>query len=664
MTLYRRNVTQPSWVESLVGGVSKVEYVPVSVQVSSELAFDRQGAGSGQRASNGHCGSQIHGAQLRAADAPHQSEWWAQTPAQTLEVHRRDTYQCARWAPLLEKAIARFSQTYGQYGGDQGASAGEKSSASGYANIDGGWSHDEMFLFYGGAADLKVPNSGNVQQQATQWAPGSQVLASNPKVVDQLILLQGCGDHADPNHQDAPILTATSMVDLLIKRLSSAITAAQIVPDFAKLTTASHRHITAVQQAVSVFNNTQFDPDAAKTQARAKIGTACLAAVDPKAGHDLFAKTRASRIKELLDLMLDLKNIGTATSPGQRNVYGNHVYSVVGVNFCNTTGVAVPLQTLTPAQRPAFFPLVDTGVSHVRLRNPHHTNEPDPQGKNQPAHPGDGVPSGAAADGMFTMNLEQFFRNTAFVRNETAAPSAMLAIRPGANSSLASVRFVSSMLLDNTGFADLAITGTRTIEIVNSFLYKPQVVGGKPLPLLTYASPQRLVIAHSSVILSRLADLAIENPPAQKPVPVTLRDSGLDLLDEAPGEGKSAALQLEQTQAQVVPKRPAEDALKLVLQEYSHALPGTLAANRLTTAFGLSALTPSGGVSTDRRQSSIECPLSSPTEARFGSSPIAATAHPSNTERQRNCARLCCYVSDYFTTFPAALSFSFTARSW
>jgi hypothetical protein len=42
---------------------------------------------------------------------------------------------------------------------------------------------------------------------------------------------------------------------------------------------------------------------------------------------------------------------------------------------------------------------------------PHYGNEPDRTGMNQPTHAGDGPPSGATADGVFTMTVNEFFRN-------------------------------------------------------------------------------------------------------------------------------------------------------------------------------------------------------------------------------------------------------------
>jgi hypothetical protein len=113
----------------------------------------------------------------------------------------------------------------------------------------------------------------------------------------------------------------------------------------------------------------------------------------------------------MMDLVLNVRNLGTDNSVGQRNVYAAHAYNVIGVHFVNTAGEAVALQSVPSASRPAMFPQVDCDVSTIRLRNPHHGNEPDRTGENHPTRPGDGTPSGAASDGIFTMSVNEFFRN-------------------------------------------------------------------------------------------------------------------------------------------------------------------------------------------------------------------------------------------------------------
>ena len=406
VTFWRRTMSDPNWLKRAFGAKPEPQYTPVSIHVSEQLQYWLQTPlGSGQRIANGHNGFFLKGAQLRAAPNANGSKWWAQLGAGQLEVHRRDEYDTALWTPLLEKAFAAFTERYGQYGGSQGESP---ASGSGYDAINGGWSHQAMFVFYGAQADMNGGNQGGVQQQPTTWAPGSQVLAANPRIVDQLLLLQGKPATPAPGETSAPIVTATSMVHLLIPRLQAAIPVAQADADWTNVSAAEKTNITSILVAINTYNALPNAPAPPKQQARAAIGTASSTAITAANAPTLLAPARSAKIKSMVELVLDLKNIGTDNSPGQRNIYGDHVYSVTDVNFCTTTGVQVPMQTVGPAQRPPFFPLVDTTVSSITLRNPHHGNTPDATGSGTSP---DGPTQGVNSSGIFHMNLEQFFRN-------------------------------------------------------------------------------------------------------------------------------------------------------------------------------------------------------------------------------------------------------------
>lgn len=410
VTFWKRKMSDPNWLRRLFGAKPEPQYEQVAIHVSEQLQYWLQTPlGSGQRIANGRGGFFLKGAQLHAAEQARASKWWGHLASSQLEVHRRDEYDTALWSPLMEKAFAAFTERHGQYGGSQNeAPAG----GSGYDAINGGWSHQAMFIFYGAQADMAGANDGGVQQQPTQWAPGSQVLAQNPRVVDQLLLLQGRGDAPRQSDRDAPIVTATSMVHLLIPRLLAAIPVAQGDADWANVSGPEQTNIASITVAINTYNALPNDAagvqNGPKAQARAAIGTACSTAITVANAPTLLAGARSPAVRSMVELVLDLKNIGTDASPGQRNIYGDHVYSVVAVNFCTTTGVPVPLGSVGPAQRPPFFPLVDTMVSDVTLRNPHHGNTPDPTGSGVGP---DGPTQGAGATGIFHMNLEQFFRN-------------------------------------------------------------------------------------------------------------------------------------------------------------------------------------------------------------------------------------------------------------
>jgi hypothetical protein len=425
VTFWTKSMSDPNWLKRLFGSKPEPVYQQVSITVNEQLAYNlATPLGSGlrqqQNAGNASTGFLTTGARLRAADHAKNNKWWSAIASNQLEVHRRDEYDTALWTVLLEKAFAAFTERYGQYGGSQ---ANDKPAAgsSGMTAINGGWSHNLMFIFYGQQADMNGANQGNEQQQPTTWAPGSQVLAANPRVVDQLLLLQG----RPANDTNAPIVTATSMVYLLIPRLQAAITAAQADPDWANITPAEQVNITTISTAIATYNALPNDaqgapPTAPKATARRGIGTACSTTITVANAPSLLLPARSNTVKQMVELILDLKNIGTDNSPGQRNIFGDHVYSVVGVNFCTTQGTQVPLQGVPSAMRAQFFPLVDTGVSAITLRNPHHgnlpnaTNAQDANGQGTgPEGPTDYPWAGAQnqSSGIFHMPLSSFFMN-------------------------------------------------------------------------------------------------------------------------------------------------------------------------------------------------------------------------------------------------------------
>ena len=53
------------------------------------------------------------GARMRIADKAKRTQYWAEVHGGTVEIHRRDLYETALWAPMMEKAYADFTQKYG-----------------------------------------------------------------------------------------------------------------------------------------------------------------------------------------------------------------------------------------------------------------------------------------------------------------------------------------------------------------------------------------------------------------------------------------------------------------------------------------------------------------------------------------------------------------------
>lgn len=527
VTLWRRQAHQRSILERIFGGGDTFDYAPVQVSVNQDLAVN---------ISN----NRVHGAQLRAAPTPKNVEFWGAINGSTLEVHRKDLFEVARWAPLMEKAYARFAQQYGQEGGFTGVGTGAAAGTAGYDAINSGFSQYCMRVFYGPAADA----AGAISMEGMTAFPtaGNNILAANPAVVDRLLLLAGRQDTPQPGETTSPVITAFTDPEAQIRNLNTAITNAIADPDYTSLSATVRTKITTLQTAIATYNTTPPDPAGTpgpKAAARQAVGNAAVEVARtpnddhlaelrrhaptpvefdnnsdaPKAsfvprlnffgqwleyvsvaslcpfvvnyvGHassegtepdnqalserratntdvavkngrdatkmarhtyntsgvgetgaaatpawrrvditiehgapsnELFDGARTAPIRAMMDLVLNVRNLGTDNSTGQRNIYASHAYSVVGVNFVTTTGVVVPLQSFPQASRAPLYPLVDCEVSTIRVRNPHHGNEPDRTGMGRPTRPGDGAPSGPTSDGSFTVSVNEFFRNFNFL---------------------------------------------------------------------------------------------------------------------------------------------------------------------------------------------------------------------------------------------------------
>jgi outer membrane protein OmpA-like peptidoglycan-associated protein len=525
ITFWRAQPRSAGIIDRVLGRNPGRDWIQVAVTVTDDLAVNI-------------ANNRVHGAQVRCAPNPKSQDWWATVVAPNLEIHRKDTFELARWAPLMEKAYARFAQTHGQYGG---ADPRGQSGGSGYNDINSGFGLEVFFPFYGPMMDDPNNRPGWAVTSYTPGAPGNSIVAANATVMEHLILLQGRGTGAAAGDTNAPIITALTSVDAMIGRLQTTIPVAAGDPDWVNVDAARQGLVTAITPTIAAWqilppDPTPVAPTAPKATAKRAIGTACGAAIHPgvddsanqtynvnnlfrgwatpiqfpqggdalppdkvnamnslnqnlrartnpqvaieihghssaegtdadnmalsqrrvdnvetallargaiaphtetKTAHGeagatvdpswrkvefvitptgarvntLLDPARSQNIRDLAGLLLDLRNIGTDSSPGQRNVYGDHAYAVIAVNIVTTTGVNVPLNTVPAANRAALYPLVDPDVSTVTLRNPHHGNEPDRTDSNRPARAGDGDPSGAGSDGVFNVTLRDFFRD-------------------------------------------------------------------------------------------------------------------------------------------------------------------------------------------------------------------------------------------------------------
>jgi hypothetical protein len=399
---------------------------PETVVTSKELAFRRGAPGPvlDDRALRNAAGPQfghlLRGAQLQAAERPFTHRWFAKVVGRTLEVHRVDIYQMARWAPLLEKAAARFSQSYGAYGGGAlgakdaaGKEVENKDPNQGYENLQGGYPGFTLGMFYGKEGEYSATGQGGADN--TAWTPATAgtpaLLTANAAAFDRLLTIAAAG----PGR--SPIVTARAYggdagETTYIPRLVAAIPAAQADPEWATQVSApSQTAVTGVLTAANAWTAAAPDPNpmpptgpppGSKTATKTALVASAKAIANAAGTHSgLMAPTRSSPIKAMVDLLLIIGRMPGDTGGATRSVYSGHEYSVLSANIVMKPGAPGQITATPPAGRAALYPFVDIAGSTVLLMNPHHRNEPDSTGAG---------PADASNDGKFTVDLDRFFR--------------------------------------------------------------------------------------------------------------------------------------------------------------------------------------------------------------------------------------------------------------
>jgi hypothetical protein len=321
------------------------------------------------------------------------SEWYAQNNGGILEVHRRDRYEVASWAPLFEKAYARFVEAHGQYGGAQlpsGVTAHANRNRdgtvrSGYDVIDeGGFSNAANEVIYG---DRAAAPTSTVD---TNFTAGGDLVRANRATIALLARSNS------PGAGQALDLSASLDNDTLRARVSLSLT--QVMSES---WLAPHTALRAEFAYLQTLLQHRASVSAARLAAYDReIESAAAHATRPGAWPLLDSSRSPRSATALRELLLDLQTSGDDEPRGQRMMYTDHAYQVVRTHFRDAAGADL---VVDPSSLDATFPRIDGQRTTVRVRNPHGTNEPDRTGRS----PGDG-----ADDGQFDLTLEQFLRHT------------------------------------------------------------------------------------------------------------------------------------------------------------------------------------------------------------------------------------------------------------
>ncbi len=381
-------------------------YVPKTIKTSATVMTRKDKDGD----------VSLVGAGMRIAELPKTTFWWAEVRDGVLEIHRRDDYEVALWAPMMEKCYAEFTERYGQYGGDAKGPKG-----SGYDALDEGGAVEDCYqMFYGGAA------STNTRDMT--FTPGADVVSGNWRAIrDLLVYEQTRGNTAGGQTQN--FMHARMGADgaaqrgaALIDQVTPLLDAEQFFEDlgaafevdetieaamarfFATLDRQALR--SALQTLKGVITASQATP---ATATEDDIATAAAAVQTPDLHPALWDDTKLKPFVHLRENLGILINLGSDSSPGGRFTYTTHAYSVKSVGLKDAGGT--PL-ALTTADLPARAGEIDAEKSVVMMQNPHAANEPDLRGTG---------PADGKNDGEFAMTLDQFLRSFDLLRMATVA---------------------------------------------------------------------------------------------------------------------------------------------------------------------------------------------------------------------------------------------------
>lgn len=333
---------------------------------------------------------------FRMGDTPVTSSWYvAASPGDMMWLMEDAQYEFALWAPLLEKAYARFVERFGQYGGAHSADANGRTHAdgtpkSGYEVIDGGWSGCCFGMLYG-QAEL---SSSETSVQFDVDATDAELVADNLDLIANMLMVGGTDVPADQR----AFMTLSAQAYDLTTRLSQ-----QVDKVLALASVGRHpnfqRTLQYVQARCNAYTAAEDAGDeTALEEAGNKVSEACTRFTEPGAWPILESDRDDGAYTDLRDMAQVVQNVGTDASDGRRLTYTHHAYPVLGVTLRGADGGAL---TLDATSLQARHGEIDADQSTVQLRNPHGTNEPDFDG----AGPADGED-----DGVFSLALSQVFR--------------------------------------------------------------------------------------------------------------------------------------------------------------------------------------------------------------------------------------------------------------
>jgi hypothetical protein len=312
-------------------------------------------------------------------------------------------YQTALWAPLLEKAFARFAEVHDISGfafSAQGNGPGD------YENIGKGGNlvHHLYELFYGDQAQIATTIPVNsVERTKHLLNPNDPYYVS---LIQALLRFEDRGKHLKKSNQ-LQLMTASANASIIMGR---------VVRRLERLKESDYQQFNAKCQALlpvqvsitkdklkELLSTTQTleedNPKVIQAQSSARW---YLEALLDYINEGLEGKTPSTTVRHLVQQLLDLLGGEATLNPDQkrRYIYTKHAYAILKVHLVNTNGRTIRVDPSDLEAVKAVMPTINRLESMVTLRNPHHANSPDFYGQRD-----------YQDAGLFTLKLSKFLRN-------------------------------------------------------------------------------------------------------------------------------------------------------------------------------------------------------------------------------------------------------------
>jgi hypothetical protein len=297
----------------------------------------------------------------------------------------------ALWVKMAQKAFAVFAAMHGKYG-----ELLKPPGSKGYQPLENGNSYRCYSMIYGNAVIKADQESINYDED------DPTDLGDNNLLIELLLQKSDPDKYLLPGQ--AMNLNVRASADAHMKRLQDVLPL--VIESLKKGGASFDRQRTSllslrgtVKRAIEDYKNKK---EGETPESLNDLSKAAQRLIDGDFGKKTVPNNKhIASIQTVLELLYDVKNIGTDNSPGTRFVYSHHLYAIMGAEFKDDKGKKLLWDNDLKKARKQIVRWADANLSTVTIRNPHRANSPT----------ANIAPTPGPDDGKFTLSLAQFIRN-------------------------------------------------------------------------------------------------------------------------------------------------------------------------------------------------------------------------------------------------------------